>query len=644
MKKKFTTNQLNTRLWKGIALVAGAFSFIICCLLIVNYLQLNRIDPVNTEVINTLVERLNENPKDVQLREQIRELDLLARKAYFTNQWQIRTGGYLLLFLGAILVIALQMLYSRKKVLASQSNEDENRVLFFQKSARKWMTISGAALVSVALVFAFFSHKELEKQFSKAAVAAKIEPAINEAIPEEEPVEKKSQSNAEPEKNNEKTVSKDIIASSGVGTVSVGSAGEKVETPVKAEPVKVVKAKPVKKEKASQPKASIVYPTKNMKGNYPSFRGPGGNGIAYQKNIPIDWDGTSGKNILWKTPIPLHGYNSPIIWGKKVFLSGADATKREVYCFDRNSGKILWTASVNNVPDSPTKSPEVTEDTGHAAASLATDGEKVYAIFSNGDIAAINMKGKQVWARNLGVPQNHYGHSSSLVVYQDMVIVQYDHRKSAQVMALATETGETVWSTKRKVKISWASPVVVSTGSKAEVLLSSDPFIASYDANTGKELWKLDCMSGEVGPSVAYADGIVYAMNEYASLVAIKMGDKPEKLWESYDYLSDVPSPIATDKYLLVPTSYGLVACFNAKTGDVLWEQEFDVGFYASPILVDGKVYLMNKQGVMNIFKLGDKFESIANVPLGEKSMCTPAFGDGRIYIRADKNLYCIGK
>ncbi|RLD82326.1 MAG: hypothetical protein DRJ07_08290 [Bacteroidetes bacterium] len=265
-------------------------------------------------------------------------------------------------------------------------------------------------------------------------------------------------------------------------------------------------------------------------------------------------------------------------------------------------------------------------------------------MFSNGDIIAIDMEGKKVWARNLGVPSNHYGHSSSLMMFRNMVIVQYDQRKASKVMALATKTGQTLWTTNRDVKISWASPVVVYTGKQTEIILTSDPYVASYNPYTGKENWKLDCLFGEVGPSVVYADGIVFAQNEYARLVAIKLGEKPEILWEDDEYLSDVPSPVATKKYLFNATSYGAVVCHDAKTGKKLWEKEFDNGFYSSPIMVEGKIYLIDKKGVMHIFSASDKFNLIAEPALGEGSDCTPAFAEGRVYIRGSKNLYCIGK
>lgn len=595
-------------------------------LVLVNYIQINRIDPVNTEVINSLVDRLNDNPNDAQLREQIREMDLLVRKAYFTNQWQVKAGGYLFLFGIIITTIALQLFYAGKQQLPQISEEKEENIILFREKARKWIVIGGFGMVGITLIFAFLTHKELGNQFTVAAATANTKQA---------------------ETNQTDVTVVEVIANE---EIDKPVAEEKVAEEIKEEAAKeetlvpVAKEEKVMVEKAKPNSYKGTYPTKEMMANFPSFRGPGGNAIAYQKNIPNEWDGASGKNILWKQPVPIHAYNSPVIWGNKLFLSGASTTSREVYCYDRNNGKLLWTAKAEQIAGSPANPPEVTPDTGHAASTVTTDGNSVFAIFSNGDLIAVDMNGKKQWAKNLGVPDNHYGHSSSLIVFEDKLIVQYDQKKNSKVMALSTSSGEEVWSTARKVRVSWASPVIVQNGDQVEVLLAADPCIASYDVQTGKELWKIDCITGEVGPSVAYANGIVFALNEYASLVAIKPGAKPEILWEAYDYLSDVPSPIAYNDLLFVITSYGAVACYNAKAGEILWEKEFDAGFYASPILVDGKIYLMDREGVMHIFKAEKEYVEVATSALGEKSDASPAFADGRVYIRGEKNLYCIGK
>lgn len=629
MTNKFKIRRTNLSLWKAIAMVAGTFSFVICILVLVNYIQINRIDPVNTEVINSLVDRLSENPNDEQLREQIREMDLLVRKAYFTNQWQVKAGGYLFLFGIIITAIALQLFYAGKQELPQISEEKEESIILFREKARKWIVIGGFGMVGITLIFAFLTHKELGNQFTKAATIAKAEQEEN------------IQSDIEVvEVNVKEEITKPVVEEKVIPEI-------KKEAPKEERVISQAKEEEAVVVEKSEPNAGLykgTYPSKEMMANFPSFRGPAGNGIAYQKNIPNEWDGASGKNILWKQPVPIHAYNSPVIWGNKLFLSGANATSREVYCYDRNNGKLLWTAKAEQIPGTPVKSPDVTSDTGHAASSVTTDGKSVFAIFANGDLISVDMNGKKLWAKNLGMPENHYGHSSSLLIFEDKLIVQYDQKKGAKVLALSTKSGDELWSTPRKVRVSWASPVIVNNGGQVEVLLAADPCVASYDVQTGKELWKLDCITGEVGPSIAYANGIVFALNEYASLVAIKPGSEPEILWEAYDYLSDVPSPIAYNDLLFVVTSYGAVVCYNAKAGEIIWEQEFDSGFYSSPILVDGKIYLMDREGVMHIFKAEKEYVAVASSALGEKSDASPAFADGRVYIRGEKNLYCIGK
>ncbi len=646
--------KVNIRLWKAIALVAGIFTFVICVLTIANYVQITKVDPVNTETINILVERLSQNPNDDQLRQQIRELDLLARKAYFTNQWQIRTGGYLILIGIAVIIIAFQMMQSAEKLKPEITDESAD-YLKRQKNTRTWVSIGGSLVVITALIFAFLSHDQLGQTFNHAAIV-QTEPEVDEFTPEpekkQEPVaiagnkqiEEPEPVKVEPAIKEEKVEIKEDVKPK-------ETSEEEVKQPEVVEEVKevvVAEETNTEEEKVEAPtpepeQPSNTYSVDVLK-NFASFRGPGGNGIAYQSNVPVKWNGSTGENLLWKTKVPIHGYNSPVIWEDKVFMSGANANERVVYCFDLNTGELLWTGSVSGIEGSPATAPETTPDTGHAAPTVTTDGKHVYAIFSTGDIAAFDFNGNLVWGRNLGVPSNHYGHSSSLITHNDILIVQYDHRKEAKVMGLSTTTGETKWTSSRKVKVSWASPVLVNTGSRWEVILAADPTIASYDPETGEELWKLDCLSGEVGPSVAYADGMVYGVNEYASLVALKLGDPLEKIWEDDEYLSDVPSPIATDKYLFIATSYGVFICYDAKTGTKYWEAEFDNGFYSSPILVGENIYIPDRLGIIHIFKADKDYISVGANPLGEDTDTTPAFVDGKVVIRGREYLYCFGK
>jgi outer membrane protein assembly factor BamB len=550
---------------KRVAIIAVIFALILSVLLIANYIQTKSIDPLNSKAISQLMLKLRENPDDTALKEQIRALDLLARKAYFTYQWQIRTGSILLFVFVLVFLIALKYMSSLKSRLPDLSESPEPDEAWEDKLlSRRYIIFSGLGLFLLAFVLGILSENEMKHfgmEKAKGKVPVEDFPGIDE-----------------------------------------------------------------------------------IRKNWPGFRGPEGNGIAYQTDVPSEWDGKSNKNICWKISIPLPGYNSPILWGDKIFLSGADKKNQVVYCIDAGTGKIAWQAELNDIPGTPAKRPRPTEDTGFAAPTMTTDGQRVFAIFATGDIACLDFAGKKIWVKNLGVPGNHYGHASSLVTYQDLLLVQYDHKAGGHLLALKANTGILIYDKPRDVDISWASPILVNTGTRAEVILSSNPFVISYDPRTGRELWRVECMSGEVAPSPAYADGMVYVVNENARLAAIRLEATPNVAWEYEDDLPEVASPLATKDFVFMATSYGSVSCFNSKTGERYWIHDFDHGFYSSPILVGDKVYLMDMNGVMFIFKADKEFQLIGTCELGEKAVTIPAFSQGRIYIRGDKHLFCIGK
>jgi len=602
MNMKTGKSPFNTiRLLEKISLGSAVFAVVLCVLIIVNYIQIRRADPLNTPAMSVLVEKLQNDPGNEQIAQEIRTLDLLARKAFFTSQWQVRAGGYLLFISILILVSSAKAI---ELIRVKLPEEPYGKPVMFWETRimkRKWLVYSGAGLVVLTLLLAWLTHNDIGKDLNTAIHQAHADAGKQAAgNPQSSPQTVKTSGSLQPAQ----TTGKD-------------SAAVKVN----------------------------YYPSwQEIKSNFPSFRGPGGIGITERTNIPTRWDGKSGRNIKWKTAIPLHGNNSPVIWNDRVFLSGASETKREVYCFDALTGKMFWKTQVEKIPGSPSQAPGVSKETGQAAPSLTTDGRRVYAIFANGDLIALDMDGKPVWSKNLGVPANHYGHSSSLIMYRDILIIQYDQRGTPAVMGLSGKTGEQVWKTARNVKISWASPSLINTGKRMELILSAEPCVASYDPLTGKELWKLDCISGEVGPSLAYSNGIVFAENDYSTLSAIQIGQNPKVLWENNEYLSDVPSPVASDRYLFLITSYGTAVCYDLVTGIKYWEHDFGNPVYSSPMLAEGRIYLMDKRGMMFIFKADKEFSLISECPLGEGSFCTPAFTNGHVFLRGDKNLYCIGK
>ena len=386
-----------------------------------------------------------------------------------------------------------------------------------------------------------------------------------------------------------------------------------------------------------------VFPDDDeIRGNWPAFRGPFGNGHAFTDSPPMNWNGEADENIRWKVPIPLPGYNSPVVWDECVYLSGADEENRVVYCFDAKSGDLHWQTDVSNLRGSPEEEPDVTDDTGYAAPTLTTDGTAVYAMFANGDLVALDTDGKKMWSKSLGLPDNHYGHSSSLILYQSLLIVQWDQGDEQFLYGFNKQSGQQLYQVPRGVQISWSSPICVNTGSRDEVIINANPYVMGHDPVTGAELWRVDGMMGEVAPSPAYADGMVFAVNEYAILLGIELTEPPAIAWDFDREMSEVSSPVATSDYLIMGTSYGSLYCFDAKSGETHWMHEFDDGFYSSPVIASDRVYIMDMSGLMHVIKLTDEFEVIAENPLGETGLTTPAFYKDRVYIRGDEHLFCV--
>lgn len=396
---------------------------------------------------------------------------------------------------------------------------------------------------------------------------------------------------------------------------------------------------------AKKPKGKINIPTREeLAANWPCFRGLDGNGITERPEVLESWDGKSEKNIIWKTKVPKPGFNSPIVWGDKLFLSGGDAGSRRVFLFNATDGKIIWQREVCGIPGSPSVLPEVTEDTGYAAATMTTDGTQVYAIFANGDIISYNFNGDVIWSKNLGVPENHYGHSSSLMIADGVLVVQFDHGKSTSIMGMKPDNGNIIWRTKHGEDISWASPVIIEHKGRKIILSATSTLVSAHLLKDGKELWSTECMAGEVAPSPAYDNGVVYVSNDNASTVAINI-ENGKIIWQNDELdMPDVASPVVKGKHLLLATSTALLICVNSENGKKIWEKECPNGFYSSPVLVGDKVYVTDIQGTTYIFKLADKYEEISKNKINDQVVTTPAFVGSRIFIRGNKFLYCIGK
>jgi len=385
------------------------------------------------------------------------------------------------------------------------------------------------------------------------------------------------------------------------------------------------------------------------------FRGPGAQGTSAYANVPTEWDANSGRNILWTAEVPLPGKGSPVVWADRVFLTGATREQRQVFCFAAGTGKLLWARDVRDVPGSPAKAKEAFEDAGYAASTPVVDDRRVFAIFANGDLACFDFDGKMVWAKGLGSPRNPYSHGSSLVMYRNLLLVLWDQGSledyMSRLLAFEGETGRMRWQIRRPVASSWATPVLAHDGGKDQLITSANPWVISYDPNTGREYWRAKCMEGgDVASTPAFADGVAYAVCAETRLWAIRadgagdVTDTPYVLWSADEGLPDLTSPLTNGRFVWLLETGGTLTCYDAQTGKKLYEQDLESVFNASPGLVGDKVYLVSAKGVTYILGAAAEHKLLRTNHLGEAVYASPVFQDGRIYLRGRKHLFCIAE
>jgi outer membrane protein assembly factor BamB len=585
---------------RNIAIVSALFIVAFSTMLITNYFQVRGFNPLQTEVIETLKQINDENSGNMLLQDQIRQLDLLARRAYFVRMNHLKTGVYILIGMLVVFIVTTRYYFSGIKDLPDKDIDPidewaENTL------ARKYINMALGGLVVAALLFALLSSPWLKSRKIDSA----LKPAQTNQLVED-----------------------------------AADSGTEIPQPEDTEKIAGVVEDSVPTEKENVANA-IEEETPTITSN--NFRGNNANGISAAKNIPITWDLKSGDNIAWISNIRRRGYNSPVINGNKIFLTGADEQARELYCYDLKSGELRWSLLADNIPGSPTQMPATTEDTGLAASTVTTNGKQVCAIFATGDLICADMEGKRLWAKNLGVPENHYGYASSLLSFGNTVIIQYDNSNSQKLLALDMTTGAQRWSKTRADKITWSSPSITYIDGNAQLLLMGNPNLTSYNPNNGEQNWAVQFLNGEVASSPCSSGGLVFGASEYSALVAIDAATG-EKLWEANDYLPEVASPVATREHVYVATSYGVLACYDAKTGELRKYHETNTEFYSSPVITEGKIYLVSNSGKAFIYTANSEMTPINSFDTGQRTFATPAFTDGRMIVRTEKQLYCVSK
>jgi len=385
--------------------------------------------------------------------------------------------------------------------------------------------------------------------------------------------------------------------------------------------------------------------------NWPVWRGLLLDGTSAEKNIPVHWSATS--NIVWRTELPGSGHASPIVWQDRIFTVSAlsQNQSRMLLCLDRRTGRILWQQTVLISPMERKHSLN-----SHASSTPATDGRLVYVAFLDRAemvVAAYDFEGKQQWLVRPGPFSSMHGFCSSPILHKNKVIVNGDHDGDSYLLALDRATGKTLWKVPRENRTrSYCVPLLRELAGRTQMILSGDKCVASYDPNDGSRHWMID------GPTEQFVASPVY--NERAGLLFVTGGfpdhhilaikpdgkgniTKSDKIaWRTNRGVAYVPSPISEGDYFLVVSDSGIAHCFEAKSGNLMWQERLGE-HHASLVSANGLVYFLNDNGVMNVVKPGPEFVRLAQNELGEKTFASPAISHRQIFLRGEKHLFCIG-
>lgn len=384
--------------------------------------------------------------------------------------------------------------------------------------------------------------------------------------------------------------------------------------------------------------------------NWQRFRGPAGTGHHSGKALLTQW---GPDDILWRIELKGEGHSSPVNWEHRIFLTGATdkGRCRFVCALDASDGHLLWEKSI------PCEAPEK----AHAMNSLATatcvtDGERVVAFLGSAGLHCFDLQGNPLWSQNLGDFPGPWGIAASPVIAGDLVIQNCDAQGESSLVALDKKTGKPVWRTSRGEKPmgGWGTPVQIETGSRSELVINSEQGIDAYDPATGKPLWTCTGYNGRGEPEPVFAHGLVLVVNGKAGDVyAIRPGGAGDvsathRAWHTpRPKVRDIASPIVVGDSLFAIDMRGSATSYDARSGNVLWSERVPGSYTASPIASAGLIYLNNEAGETLVIRPGPKYDLVARNSLGDRPgelfRASPAPIDGRLYLRSNRALYCVG-
>jgi outer membrane protein assembly factor BamB len=395
--------------------------------------------------------------------------------------------------------------------------------------------------------------------------------------------------------------------------------------------------------------------------DWPCFRGPSRQGLSQEKNVPTEWSPAS--NVAWRTPIPGEGWSSPIVFGDSVFMTTAtDGGKSlRLVRVKRNDGTVAWDKEVTQQEPKYKQRPN-----SYATSTPVTDGQRVYLVACDGRILATDVDGQVVWINSDFDYYSQHGLAVSPVLYEDLVIVAFDWSSpgpdkkvgwevpwdKAVILAVDKGTGKTRWQGRRgSSQIGHATPQIATFEGRDQLVSSAGAVVQGFDLKTGEQLWTVSSPGEGVVPSVVAGDGMAFATSGFRqeTILAVRLGGRGDVTqthvaWRVTDEVPHVPSMLYVSPRLYSITDQGIVNCLRGATGEVLWRQRLPGKYSASPVYADGKVYFLSEKGKTTVVEEGPAFKVVAENDLGETCCASPAISQGRLFLRTEKALYCIGK
>lgn len=393
--------------------------------------------------------------------------------------------------------------------------------------------------------------------------------------------------------------------------------------------------------------------------DWKEFRGPDGVGHYSGPAVPDQWGPDT--NVAWKTPIPGKGWSSPVLLKGKLYLTTAVPKgagekpdyELRVLCVDAASGKVEWNELVF-VEDGKT-TPQPHAKNSHASPTPVTDGERVYVHFGHMGTAAYDLKGKQVWATQKHAYKPVHGNGGSPILVGDTLVVCGDGADQQFLLALNTKDGSQAWKTDRqsksKMPFSFSTCQLIEHNGKRQIVSPASDFVAGYDAKDGTEIWRASYPQS--GWSLicrpVYTAGLVVFSTGYVTqhLIAVDPGGKGDVTgthikWQYKKHAPNTPTPIAVGDELYSLSDKGVLVCLDAKTGKVHWEEKVKgTGFSASPVLLNGKIYITSEDGKGSVIEPSKtELKATDAGDMKEKTFATFVPADGALYLRTESKLY----